>query len=115
MPDNPGQDATRRDSAYSLNVEEAATLYARAGHPRTLRTVQRYCASGHLDSIKETTMMGDKYFIEPSSLARHISQIEELIALDARATGRDVSRPVAPTRLGSALIVGHWRRGRPHC
>ena len=95
MTDNPGQVATGRDTAYSLNVEEAATLYARAGHPRTLRTVQRYCASGHLDCVKEATMLGDKYFIEPSSVARHISQIEELIALDTRASRRDTSRPVA--------------------
>jgi hypothetical protein len=85
---------------YSLTIEDAAALYARAGHPRTSRSVQRYCASGHLDAIKEATTLGDKYFINPDSVARHIAQIEELIALDNRTTSRDVSRqgatPFAP-------------------
>jgi hypothetical protein len=40
-------------------------------------------------------MLGDKYFIEPTSVARHIGQIEELIALDVRAHSRDTSRLVA--------------------
>lgn len=95
MPDQPGPIATGRDTAYSLTVEQAADLYARAGHPRTLRTVQRYCASRHLDCVKEATMLGDKYFVEPASVARHISQIEELIALDSRTSIRDTPRPVA--------------------
>ena len=95
MIDTSGQVATGRDTVYTLTIDEAAALYARAGHPRTPRSVQRYCASGHLDSIKEATTLGDKYFIEPDSVARHIAQIEELIALDNRAPSRDLSRPVA--------------------
>ena len=95
MPDTSGQVATSHDTVYSLTIDEAAALYARAGHPRTPRSVQRYCASGHLDAIKEATTLGDKYFIEPQSVARHIAQIEELIALDNRAPSRDRSRHVA--------------------
>ena len=102
MPDQLGPAATGRDTGYSITIEQAADLYARAGHPRTLRTVQRYCASGHLDCVKEATMLGDRYFVEPSSVARHISQIEELIALDTRASGRDVSRSVATP------VAGHF-------
>jgi hypothetical protein len=94
--DQPGHVATGRDTVYALTIEDAAALYERAGHPRTPRSIQRYCASGHLDAIKETTMLGDKYFIDPASVARHIAQIEELIALDQRTTGRDTSRPVVP-------------------
>lgn len=95
MPDLPGPVATGRDSSYALTIDQAADLYARAGHPRTARSIQRYCASRHLDAVKETTMLGDKYFINADSVARHIAQIDELIALDNRSTGRGLSRPDA--------------------
>ena len=95
MDDTPRPVATTRDSSYSLTIEEAADLYAKAGHPRTLRTMQRYCASGHLDSVKAATTLGDKYYVSPQSVARHLAQIKELDALDHRATDRDLSRPGA--------------------
>ena len=96
MPDMPGQVATGRDTDFTITIEEAAELYAKAGHPRTLRTVQRYCASGHLDCMKAATALGDKYYVAPQSVARHIAQIVELSELDGRPTFRDVSRPVVP-------------------
>ena len=80
------------DHDYSLTVEEAADRYAGAGHPRTLRTVQRYCAKGHLDCQKVATAIGDKYLVAPYSIARHIGQINEVIAF---TTSRDASRPTA--------------------
>ena len=91
------QDATDNDTDFSLSLEEVAERYERAGHPRTLRSLQRYCASGHLDARKIATTMGDKYLVTPQSVARHIAQIVEFSQLDAVATGRDVSRPVATT------------------
>ena len=97
MDDIPGQGATTPDTSYALSVDDAATLYARAGHPRTIRSIQRYCASGHLDCVKESTSLGDKYFVDAGSVARHIAQIEELIALDNRAAGRVLSRHDATT------------------
>jgi uncharacterized coiled-coil protein SlyX len=100
MPDTPGPVATGRDTRFSLSIDDAVALYARAGHPRTTRSVQRYCAAGHLDCVKETTLLGDKYFIDAESVSRHIAQIEELIALDRRTSGRDLSRP-------GATIVAH--------
>ena len=93
--DEPRPVATGRDSRYSLSIEDAADLYAKAGHPRTLRTLQRYCASGHLEAIKVATALGDKYFIDPTSLSRHVAQIEELSQFDFRTTDRDLSRLVA--------------------
>ena len=89
------QVATGNDMDYTLSLEEVAQLYAKAGHSRTLRTLQRYCASGHLDAQKMATALGDKYLVTPQSVARHIAQIEELGALDTVATSRDLSRPVA--------------------
>ena len=72
------QVATGNDMDYTLSLEEVALLYAKAGHARTLRTLQRYCASGHLDAQKMATSLGDKYLVTPQSVARHIAQIEEL-------------------------------------
>ena len=91
------QDATDNDTDFSLSLEEVAERYERAGHPRTLRSLQRYCAGGHLDARKIATTMGDKYLVTPQSVARHIAQIVELSQLDAVATGRDLSRLVATT------------------
>lgn len=105
MPDAPRPVATSPDSPYSLTIEEAATLYARAGHARTLRTVQRYCASGHLDCVKAATMLGDKYYVEPESVARHIAQIEDLIALDHRTSSPSLSRQDAPSVVPSSQDV----------
>ncbi len=118
MHDEPRPVATSPDTQYSLNIDQAATLYARAGHPRTLRTVQRYCASGHLDCVKAQTMLGDKYFVEPSSVARHIAQIEELVGLNTRAQGPGFSRQVATavTRSHIPLKPAFWwgkRNGAP--
>lgn len=92
------QDATPFDTDFVLTIEQVADLYARAGHPRTIRSLQRYCAKGHLDSQKkETTLGGEIYLVSPQSVARHIAQIEELSTGDRVAPGRDLARPVATT------------------
>lgn len=81
--------ATSGDNEFTLTIEEVSERYARAGHPRTIRTLQRYCVSGHLDAQKVATTLGDKYLVTPQSVARHIAQIEELGALDTVAANRD--------------------------
>src|SRR5688500_7515787 len=53
--DTPRPAATSSDIDYTLSLEEVSERYARAGHPRTLRTLQRYCVSGHLDAQKVAT------------------------------------------------------------
>lgn len=95
MLDQPGPAATDNDTEFSLTIEDVAERYAAAGHPRTLRTLQRYCASGHLDCRKAATALGDKYFVTSQSVARHISQIAELSALQLGPTDRGLSRPRA--------------------
>ncbi len=82
------QDATSNDRDYSLSIEEALERYDHAGHPRTTRSVQRYCARGDLDCLRQETPFGEKYMITPASVARHIAQITEL----AGTTSREVSR-----------------------
>src|SRR5919206_809595 len=93
MDDQPRPVATSPDSDYSLSIEDAVALYARAGLPRTPRTIQRYCANGHLDCRRVEIPYGEKYLITPASVTKHTAYIEETRQTLA---GRDQPRPVAP-------------------
>jgi hypothetical protein len=84
--------ATTDDNDYSLTVDDAAERYAHAGHPRTTRAIQRYCAKGDLDCRRMETQFGVKYMITPASVAKHIAYIEEVRPV---TTGREQSRQVA--------------------
>src|SRR5262249_1165665 len=92
--DQPRQVATVDDSEYSLSVDEAAERYAHAGHPRTIRAIQRYCAKGAVDCRRMETQSSEKYVITPTSVAKHIAYIEEVRPV---TTSRDLPRPVAAT------------------
>lgn len=86
--------ATSPDSDFTLTIDEALERYARAGLPRTPRSIQRYCAKGHLDCRRIETAFGEKYLISPASVDKHIAYIEEVRPV---ATGRDMPRHVATT------------------
>ena len=92
--DRSRQAATTPDSEYTLTIDEALARYEHAGYPRTPRSVQRYCAKGHLDCRLIETPYGEKYLITPGSVTKHIAYIDEVRPF---ATGRDVSRQVAAT------------------
>ncbi|MEX0851717.1 MAG: hypothetical protein WD036_00315 [Bauldia sp.] len=83
--------ATTPDGEFILSIDEALERYERAGRPRTPRSVQRYCAKGHLECRLIETSFGEKYLITPASVDKHIAYIEEVTP----ATGRDLSRHVA--------------------
>jgi len=85
------QGATTPDSEYTLTIDEALQRYDHAGHPRTARSVQRYCALGHLECRRMETPFGEKYLISPASVAKHIAYIEEV---RPTATGHDMSRQI---------------------
>ena len=92
MDDQPRPAATSPDNEYSLSIEDAAARYEHAGLPRTLRTIQRYCAKGHLDCRRVEIPYGEKYLIAPASVAKHIAYIEETRQTMA---GRDAPRLAA--------------------
>jgi hypothetical protein len=96
--DQPRPVATGGDNDFTLTIEEVAERYAKAGHARTIRSLQRYCVNGHLDAKKVATTLGDKFLVTPQSVARHIAQIIELSEQDSAATGRDQTRSVATDR-----------------
>ena len=93
MDNDPSRSAaTSPDSDFTLTIDEAVETYARAGLPRTPRSIQRYCAKGHLDCRRIETPFGEKYLITPASVVKHVAYIEEVRPL---ATRRDASRQVA--------------------
>lgn len=102
------QGATTPDSEYTLTVDEALARYEHAGHPRTPRSIQRFCAKGHLDCRRIETPFGEKYLISPDSIAKHIAYIEEV---RPTATGLDVSRQVGTDERQE--IVGDMLRHVP--
>lgn len=89
MPNNQPRSAAATDEhGYLLSVEEAADRYAAAGHPRTIRAIQKYCRRGDLESQKVETTYGERYLITPASIDRHIAMIIER----SQASGREQPR-----------------------
>jgi hypothetical protein len=97
--EQPRTDATSRDRSpdhqYTLSIEETAELYTKAGLPRTLRAVQKYCALSKLDCHKVETDTGEKYLVAPYSVERHIAYINEVRTV---ANSRDQTRTDANVR-----------------
>ena len=93
ITDQPRLVATTTDSDFTLTIDDALSLYAKAGIPRTPRSIQRYCAKEHLSSRRIETEFGEKYLITRASVEKHIAYIKEVTP----ATSRDVSRLVATT------------------
>src|ERR1700680_587804 len=110
--------ATSPDSDFTLTIDEALERYGRAGLPRTPRSVQRYCAKGHLECRLIETPSGEKYLISPASVDKHIAYIEEVrVAATSPdksrlvATSRDASRPVATIEASKEAIEEQRQEG----
>ncbi len=94
--EQPRPAATPDEHSYLLSVEEAADRYAAAGHPRTIRAIQKYCRRGDLESQKVETTYGERYLITPASIDRHIAMIIER----SQASGLEQPRPAVAVRGG---------------
>ena len=97
--------ATSDDNDFTLTIDEALERYARAGLPRTPRSIQRYCAKGHLQCRLIETSFGEKYLISPESIDKHIAYIEEV---RPAATSRDTVRRTS--RRGERIFAATDRR-----
>src|SRR5450756_3095607 len=87
--------ATSSDSDFTLTIDDALSLYAEAGIPRTPRSIQRYCAKEHLSSRRIETEFGEKYLIKRTSVEKHIAYIKEVTPTTSRGTSRPVATTVA--------------------
>jgi len=94
MNEQPRPAASTDEHSFLLSVEEAADRYAAAGHPRTIRAIQKYCRRGDLESQKVETTYGERYVITPASIDRHIAQIIER----SQTNVREQPRPAAAVR-----------------
>src|SRR5437588_3191160 len=87
MPDesndqiDSGQDMSRQldPSKYTLSAEEASRLFSNAGVPRSPRTIDRYCKSGHLVCKKIDTERNEKYLITRESVIARIKEVQQAI------------------------------------
>jgi hypothetical protein len=105
MSDDTPRPVATDDDKHTLTIEQVADRYASAGHARTVRTLQRYCKSGHLDCFKIPTLLGDEYRVTPESVERHLEQIKEISAATLVATDRDQPRRVATTDAAPTLPI----------
>jgi hypothetical protein len=113
--EEPRTDANGRDRSpdhqYTLSVDQAAELYAKAGHPRTPRAIQKYCSLSKLDCHKVETETGEKYLVAAYSVERHIAYINEVRTV---ANSRDQSRMDANVRpLENKDEPGHEQQRTP--
>ena len=93
--DQPRLVATSNDSEFILTIDDALSLYAEAGIPRTPRSIQRYCAKEHLSSRRIETEFGEKYLITRTSVEKHIAYIKEVTPTTSRDLPRQVAASVA--------------------
>jgi len=77
-PDQPRLGPTEDDNDYSLSLEQVGDLFAEAGFPRDLRTLQRYCRKGRLKARLVEFPYGERYLITPQSVERRIAYLKEL-------------------------------------
>jgi len=89
--------ATERDQArhhYTLSLDQVMKTFDEAQMPRTMRTLQRYCANGRLECLKTETPTGDAYVVDPQSVQRAIGELKLIYADRRTATGRDMTHSV---------------------
>ncbi|MBI3700534.1 MAG: hypothetical protein HY242_08855 [Afipia sp.] len=95
--------ATTADNEFTLTIDDALSLYAAAGIPRTPRSIQRYCAKEHLSSRRVETEFGEKYLITRASVEKHIAYIKEVTPTTSRDLPRQVAASVAAENSGDLL------------
>jgi hypothetical protein len=88
MSEQPRLAAATDEHTFLLSVEEAADRYEAAGHPRTIRAIQKYCRRGDLESQKVETTYGERFLITPASIDRHIAMIIERSQTNVREQPR---------------------------
>ena len=82
MADNVRQGQAQVDkadlSASLVTLDVVSSRFIIAGLPRSMRTLQRYCANGTLDCVKEATETGDTYFVVEQSIGPAITALSQL-------------------------------------
>jgi hypothetical protein len=92
-----GQEQPEPDKQFTMTVEEASALYAQLGHPRNPRSVRRFCQHKKLLCVDtQTDNFTKAYLIDPTSVTRHIQEIEETYGRSRPAmSGQDRPSPAS--------------------
>ena len=87
-------------STYSLDLDDAASLFREAGVPLAPRTISRYCQKERLDCVLHPIDHGraEKYFINEASVQ---SEIKKMQGVEHRATARLGTPEQDGARLGT--------------
>lgn len=108
-----------------VTLDVVARRFIVAGLPRSIRTLQRYCANGTLTCVKEATETGDTYFVAETSIDTAITALRQLHAAkdglrqspspDAAhdALGRAAAGPYAPRSAPETLADSDRPRPAP--
>ncbi|MCB1548275.1 MAG: hypothetical protein KDJ41_10675 [Hyphomicrobiaceae bacterium] len=118
MTDHVRQGQTEADiiqgQAPLVTLDVVSHRFAAAGLPRSMRTLQRYCANGTLLCVKEVTETGDTYFVVETSIETAIIALKQLHAaksgLGQAATEPAMAGPVALTKAPSVSGDGDGHR-----
>jgi hypothetical protein len=97
----PTMSATRSD-AHTLTTREVMKIFEEAGIPRAQRSIERYCAEGHLDCMPDA--IERRQYITRKSVDILIGQLKEIASRHQKesdpehgdATGDDTPRHAAP-------------------
>ena len=76
--DEQPRTGTNSDDAFTLTADDALKMYEQAGHPRTLRSIQKFCKRGDIECRFEQTLYGRGYPISPLSVERHVRELDEI-------------------------------------
>jgi len=91
MDDDTSRPIATTDDNFTLTIAEVAKRYEHAGHPRTIRALQRYCKLGHLDARKIQTKLSDMYLVAPHPEQRSRSRTKSLEALRPQRIAKGAS------------------------
>jgi len=107
---------TPTPTRFSLSLDDVSRLFEEAGLLRNTRTLQRYCAAGRLDDIKEEAATGLAYFVDPVSVERAIKQLAQLHGLTdevrhsaatteaSHMVAPEIQHPTDPVGAGSSAV-----------
>ena len=84
------------DNAALVTLDVVSSRFIAAGLPRSMRTLQRYCAAGTLRCIKEATETGDTYFVVEQSIDTAITALKQLHEAKDRPRHAAIERAVSP-------------------
>src|SRR5580658_3239867 len=84
-PDTTGQDRPSPDNQqFTFTVERAVERFAALGHPRSARSVRRFCEQEKLARRKvRTSNFNEVWIIDPASIDRLVQEFEETIPQDS--------------------------------